>query len=164
MNKPVVPTRLPDNIDRLLSTVPVQDRQQPSGQFTVFGPVSPKRRGGILDVNADTILIAPDHVAIAADRMRFAILKQLGVRPFLGGKVKIRLDPTLLPAATVPVVTVRHLSGYTYELTLPCEIDAPKLVRALVQVTLLDLANRKPQLRDTEIPFWLTVGFHADTF
>ena len=35
----------------------------------------------------------------------------------------------------------------------------PKLVRALVQVTLLDLANRKPQLRDTEIPFWLTVGF-----
>ena len=158
--KPVVPTRLPDNIDRLLKhRAGYKTANSQSSQFTVFGPVSPKRRGGILDVNADTILIAPDHVAIAADRMRFAILKQLGVRPFLGGKVKIRLDPTLLPAATVPVVTVRHLSGYTYELTLPCEIDAPKLVRALVQVTLLDLANRKPQLRDTEIPFWLTVGF-----
>ena len=73
--------------------------------------------------------------------------------------LKIRLDPTLLPAATVPVVTLCVIFGYTYELTLPCEIDAPKLVRALVQVTLLDLANRKPQLRDTEIPFWLTVGF-----
>ena len=134
--KPAVPTRLPDNIDRLLKhRAGYKTANSQSGQFTVFGPVSPKRRGGILDVNADTILIAPDHVAIAADRMRFTILKKLGVRPFLGGKVKIRLDPTLLPVATVPVVTVRHLSGYSYELTLPCEIDAPKLVRALVQVT-----------------------------
>jgi len=157
--KPVVPARLPDNIDRLLKhRAGYKTANSQSGQFMVFGPVSPERRGGILDVNADTILIAPDHVAVAADRMRFAILKQLGIRPFLGGKVKIKLDLTMSPQATVPVVTVKHLSGYTYELTLPCEIDAPKLVRALVQVTLLDLANRKPQLRDTEIPFWLTVG------
>ena len=158
--KPAVPTRLPDNIDRLLKhRSGYKTANSQSGQFMVFGPVSPERRGGILDVNADTILIAPDHVAVAADRMRFAILKQLGIRPFLGGKVKIKLDPTMSPKAIVPVVTVKHLSGYTYELTLPCEIDAPKLVRALVQVTLLDLANRKPQLRETEIPFWLTVGF-----
>ena len=159
-SKPALPTRLPENINRLLKhRAGYKTTNSQSGQFVVFGPISPERRGGILDVNADTILIAPDHVAVAADRLRFAILKQLGVRPYLGGKIKIKLDPTMPPKATVTVVTVRHLSGYTYELTLPCEIDAPKLVRALVQVTLLDLANRKPQLRDTEIPFWLTVGF-----
>ena len=157
--KPAVPARLPDNINRLLKhRAGYKTANSQSGQFIVYGPISPKRRGGILDVNADTILIAPDHVAIAADRLRFAVLKYLGVQPYLGGKVKIRLNPTLSSMATVPGVTVRHLSGYTCELTLPCEIKASKLVRALVQVTLLDLANRKPQLRETEVPFWLTVG------
>ncbi|GIT05996.1 MAG: hypothetical protein CM1200mP29_14070 [Verrucomicrobiota bacterium] len=58
----------------------------------------------------------------------------------------------------MPVVTERHLNGYTYKLTLPSEIEADKLVRALVHVALLDLASQKPRLRDTEIPFWLTVG------
>ncbi|MDP6892021.1 MAG: hypothetical protein QF731_02480 [Verrucomicrobiota bacterium] len=157
--KTVVPDRLPENISRLLKNRSgYKTVNSQSGQFMVYGPISPKRRGGILDVNLDTILIGPDHVAIAADRLRAAMLKRLEIPLFLGGKVKIRLNPTLNPIATVPVVTVRHLSGYSYELTLPCEIEASKLVRALVQVTLLDLANRKPQLRDTEMPFWLTVG------
>ena len=157
--KTTVPDRLPDNISRLLKNrAGYKAVNSQSGQFMVYGPISPKRRGGILDVNRDTILIGPDHVAIAADRLRAAMLKRLGIPLFFGGKVKIWLNPTLNPMTTVPVVTVRHLSGYSYELTLPCEIEASKLVRALVQITLLDLANRKPQLRDTEMPFWLTVG------
>ena len=157
--KTTVPDLLPDNISRLLKKrAGYKTVNSQSGQFMVYGPISPKRRGGILDVNRDTILIGPDHVAIAADRLRAAMLKRLGIPLFFGGKVKIWLNPTLNPMTTVPVVTVRHLSGYSYELTLPCEIEASKLVRALVQVTLLDLANRKPQLRDTEMPFWLTVG------
>ena len=157
--KSLVPDRLPENINRLIKNrAGYKTVNSQSGQFMVYGPVSPKRRGGIIDVNLNTILIGPDHVAIAADRLRVAIFKRLGMPLFLGGKVKIRLNPTLSPMATVPVVTVRHLSGYSYELTLPCEIEASKLVRVLVQVTLLDLANRKPQLRDTEMPFWLTVG------
>lgn len=158
--KPKVPDKLPENISSLLkSRSGYKTVNSQSGQFMVYGPVSPKRRGGILDVNLDTILIGPDHVAIAADRLRAAMLKRLGIPLFLGGKVKIRLNPTLNSMATVPVVTVRHLSGYSYELTLPCEIEASKLVRALVQITLLDLVNRRPQLRETEMPFWLTVGF-----
>ena len=137
--KTIVPERLPENINRLLKNRSgYKTVNSQSGQFMVYGPVSPKRRGGMLDVNLDTILIGPGHVAIAADRLRAAMLKRLGIQVFPGGKVKIRLNPTLNPMATVPVVTVRHLSGYSYELTLPCEIEASKLVRALVQVTLLD--------------------------
>ena len=157
--KTIVPERLPENISRLLKNRSgYKTVNSQSGQFMVYGPVSPKRRGGMLDVNLDTILIGPGHVAIAADRLRAAMLKRLGIPLFLGSKVKIRLNPTLNPMATIPVVTVRHLSGYSYELTLPCEIEASKLVRALVQITLLDLTNRKPQLRDIQVPFWLTAG------
>ena len=120
--------------------------------------MSPTRRGGILDANANTILIAPDHAVVTAERVRNALLGRLGLPLLPGSRVKLRLEPTMSYKATVLVVTERHLNGYTYELTLPSEIEADKLVRALVQVTLLDLANQKPQLRDTEIPFWLTVG------
>ena len=124
-----------------------------------YGPMLPKRRGGILDANANTILIAPDYVVVTAERVRHAMLSRLGLSLLPGSRVKLRLEPAMSYKATVPVVTERHLNGYTYGLTLPSEIEADKLVRALVQVALLDLANQKPQLRDTEIPLWLTVGF-----
>ena len=153
------PSRLPANINRLLQPrAGYKTASSRSGQFLAYGPMAPKRRGGILDANANTILIAPDHAVVTAERVRNALLGRLGLPLLPGSRVKLRLEPTMSYKATVLVVTERHLNGYTYELTLPSEIEADKLVRALVQVTLLDLANQKPQLRDTEIPFWLTVG------
>jgi len=155
-----VPKRLPADINRLLQPrAGFKTASSRSGQFIAYGPISPKRRGGILDANANTILIAPDYVVVTAERVRNAMLARLGLPPVPGSRVKLRLEPTMSYRTAVPVVTDRHINGYTYELTLPSEVEADKLVRALVQVTLLDLANQKPQLRDTEIPLWLTVGF-----
>ena len=154
------PERLPVDLNRLLkSREGYKTARSLSGQFMAYGPISPKRRGSILDANADTILIAPDHVVVTAGRVRNALLRQLGLPAMLGSKLMMRLNPAMSHRAIVPVVTDRHINGYTYELTLPSEIESDKLVRALVQVTLLDFANRKPQLRDTEIPLWMTVGF-----
>ncbi len=159
-NGSTVPKRLPVDINRILeSRAGYKTARSLSGQFMAYGPISPKRRGGILDAKADTILIAPDHVVVTAERVRNALLGQLGLPAMLGSKLMMRLNPAMSHRAIVPVVTDRHINGYTYELTLPSEIDSAKLVRALVQVTLLDFANRKPQLRDTEIPLWMTVGF-----
>jgi hypothetical protein len=156
----VEPKRLPADINRLLQPrAGYKTASSRSGQFMAYGPMLPKRRGGILDANANTILIAPDYVVVTAERVRHAMLSRLGLSLLPGSRVKLRLEPAMSYKATVPVVTERHLNGYTYGLTLPSEIEADKLVRALVQVALLDLANQKPQLRDTEIPLWLTVGF-----
>jgi hypothetical protein len=156
----VEPKRLPADINRLLQPrAGHKTASSRSGQFMAYGPMLPKRRGGILDANANTILIAPDYVVVTAERVRHAMLSRLGLSLLPGSRVKLRLEPAMSYKATVPVVTERHLNGYTYGLTLPSEIEADKLVRALVQVALLDLANQKPQLRDTEIPLWLTVGF-----
>ncbi|SVB74788.1 uncharacterized protein METZ01_LOCUS227642, partial [marine metagenome] len=150
---------MPANINRLLQPrAGYKTASSRSGQFVAYGPMSPKRRGGILDANANTILIAPDYAVVTAERVRNALLRRLGLPLLPGSRVKLRIEATMSYKATVPVVTERHLNGYTYELTLPSEIETDKLVRALVQVALLDLANQKPQLRDTEIPLWLTVG------
>jgi len=155
-----VPKQLPADINRLLQPrAGFKTASSRSGQFIAYGPMSPKRRGGILDANANTILIAPDYVLVTAERVHNAVLGRLGLPLLPGSRVKLRLEPTMSYRAAVPVVTDRHINSYTYELTLPSEVEADKLVRALVQVTLLDLANKKPQLRDTEIPLWLTVGF-----
>ena len=154
------PKRLPPDINRLLQPrAGYKTANSRSGQFVAYGPMSPKRRGGILDANANTILIGPDHVVVAAERVRRAMLSRLGLPSLPGSRVKLRLEPVMSFDAAVRVVTGRHRNGFTYALTLPSEIEPDKFIRALVQVTLLDLANQKPQLRDTEIPLWLTVGF-----
>lgn len=154
------PKRLPPDINRLLQPrAGYKTASSRSGQFVAYGPMSPKRRGGILDANANTILIAPDYVIITAERVRHAMLVRLGLPSLSGSRVKLRLEPAMSYTAAVRVVTERHLNSFTYLLTLPSEIEPDKLIRALAQVTLLDLANQKPQLRDTEVPLWLTVGF-----
>ncbi|MEE1545261.1 MAG: hypothetical protein V1267_11620, partial [Alphaproteobacteria bacterium] len=141
----VEPKRLPADINRLLQPrAGHKTASSRSGQFMAYGPMLPKRRGGILDANANTILIAPDYVVVTAERVRHAMLSRLGLSLLPGSRVKLRLEPAMSYKATVPVVTERHLNGYTYGLTLPSEIEADKLVRALVQVALLDLANQKP--------------------
>ena len=151
--------RLPSEIKRLLqSRTGYKTASSRSGQFMAYGPISPKRRGGILDANANTILVGPDHVVVSAERVRHAMLARLGIPFQPGSRVKLRLEPAISFNAAVRVVTERHLNGFSYLLTLPSEIEPDKFIRALVQVTLLDLANQKPQLRDTEIPLWLTVG------
>ncbi len=154
------PDRLPPDINRLLQPrAGYKTASSRSGQYVAYGPMLPKRRGGILDANTNTILVGPDHVVVAAERVRHAMFARLGLPSVMGSRVKLRLEPAMSFNAAVRVVTERHLNGFSYLLTLPSEIEPDKFIRALVQVTLLDLANQKPQLRDTEIPLWLTVGF-----
>ena len=65
------PSRLPANINRLLQPrAGYKTASSRSGQFLAYGPMAPKRRGGILDANANTILIAPDYVIVTAERGR----------------------------------------------------------------------------------------------
>ena len=75
-------SRLPSDINRLLQPrsgyKTVSSR---SGQFVAYGPMSPKRRGGILDANVNTILIAPGYAVVTAERVRHALLARLGLPP-----------------------------------------------------------------------------------
>ena len=101
----VEPKRLPADINRLLQPrAGYKTSSSRSGQFVAYGPMSPKRRGGILDANANTILIAPDYVIVTAERVRHAMLGRLGLPPLPGSRVKLRLEPTMSYKATVPVV------------------------------------------------------------
>ena len=72
--------RLPPASNRLLQPrAGYKTASSRSGQYLAYGPMSPKRRGGILDANANTILIGPDHVVVAAERVRHAMLARLGL-------------------------------------------------------------------------------------
>ena len=83
-----MPKRLPVDINRLLkSRAGYKTARSLSGQFMAYGPISPKRRGGILDANANTILIAPDHVVVTAERVRNALLRRLGLPPRRFGEI-----------------------------------------------------------------------------
>ena len=77
--------RLPADINRLLQPrAGYKTSSSRSGQFVAYGPMSPKRRGGIFDANANTILIAPDYVIVTAERVRHAMLGRLGLPPLPG--------------------------------------------------------------------------------
>ncbi len=53
----------------------------------------------------------------------------------------------------------RFKNGWQYRVDLPNVVERPRYVRAIVQVLLLELANRTAQGRGAEIPLWLVEGF-----
>jgi hypothetical protein len=131
-----------------------------SGQFLVIAPPpSGKVQTKVtVTTNADWIRIEPTLVAISAERVKQAVWRELGVTGLWRQKVTIALRPALTDDELVTIISVRAPDGWSYRVEMADQLSRERYLRALVQVVLLELANRSIPERGAEIPTWFSEG------
>ncbi len=132
-----------------------------SDQFIVHGaPPSASGRFGYQTARSVGLVpLEPNMLAVTGERVKEAVLRELGLTDHWRGKIHLILVPAVSQDQKIVVASTLYQDGWQYRVELPSEIAEPKLMRALVQVLLLEIANRNSRLRPAEMPLWLTEGF-----
>jgi hypothetical protein len=107
----------------------------------------------------DVVRLEPNLLAISCERIKRAVMKELGVTSDVWrGKIELQLHPARNLGETIHVTSTQHANDWSYRVELPDAIERPQLVSAVVELLLLEMANRSSSGRSAEIPAWLTQG------
>jgi len=131
-----------------------------SGQFILptMATYSPSEAAARLETNHDFVRLEPPLLAVSCERIKQLLWRQLGLSGTWQSKVYLTLFSAEGADDLVTLTSDRFLDGWQYHLELPCVLQRDRFVRALVQVLLLEQANRPLSDRSVEIPLWLTEG------
>ena len=107
---------------------------------------------------SDKIPLEPALLVVSCERLKELFLLELGMKDEWQGKIELIINSSL-PEDRGPLLTgVHRPDGWSYELELPKTIQPRILVRAVIQVLLAELVNRRAGSQSAEIPFWLVEG------
>lgn len=128
-----------------------------SGQFIVHSDRSTPPSLSQIGPGGTNTLIAlhPDPVAVSCERIKSALLAELGRPDHWRGKIHVTIDPRGQPIPFPTAIGLRYGDGWHYALRLPRELEGPALVRGVVHALLSEIANRTPGPAAPEIPIWL---------
>lgn len=107
---------------------------------------------------ADLILLDPALLAVTCENVRLALQRELGWSREWAGGIFIQLHPARRDNQGILITATRASDGWQYRVDMPDEMDPPRLVRGIVEVLLMEYANRKAGERLAELPPWLAVG------
>jgi hypothetical protein len=128
-------------------------------QFIVFDPGPPDvYTRPMVVANTNQLLLDPSLLTVSCERIKKALLTELGLRDQWQGKITLQTHPIRSIGEEVVVTSTRYANQWNYRVDLPERMEAGKLVSAMVQVLLLEIANRSSEGRSAEIPLWLTEG------
>jgi hypothetical protein len=135
-----------------------------SGQFTVYGDrfTSPSLGNVAQSSNRKQILLEIDPLAVSCERVKAALLLRLGVSDQWRGKIAVRIRPARRNVPAVVVTSNRYSDGWIYGVDVAEEVEPEEVLRGLVRVLLLEIANRYPGPCIVELPFWLVEGIARD--
>jgi hypothetical protein len=131
-----------------------------SGQFAIHDlppGIMPER---LLD-ESNLVELDPTLLAVSCDRIKKCLLQQLGLRDEWKGKIFVVLHRAQSSDEPVSVTPVRSGREWDFQLDMPDRVDRPRLVSAIVEVLLLEIASRDAE-RSTEIPAWLSQGMSRE--
>ena len=113
-----------------------------SGQFVVRGPALTQISTNAAFTDGSLIDLDPNILAVTCERIKQALLRELTMVDLWRGRVYVQINSTL-SANQAPIVFAKpYLDGWQYQVELARSIERPKLVSGLVQVLLLEIANR----------------------
>lgn len=144
---------------------PIAPRAAPltsfSGQFLIVQASAdsrPSEAAEQMETNRDFVRLEPALLAISCERIKQVLWRQLAIAGPWQSRVYLTLFPTESPDDLLTLASDRYLDGWQYQLEMPDVIERDRYVRALVQVLLLEQANRGGGDHSAEIPLWLTEG------
>ena len=137
-----------------------------SGQFVIHGNQGQASgavqgtQGRVRPVGDNSVvLLRPDLLSVTCERVRQSVYARLGLVDRAGSKVHLHLRRRHAVEGRLDIVPEPVSGGWMYQMEVPDEIEWGRLVRALVEVTLLDLANRENNgTLCVPPPLWLGEG------
>ena len=156
-----------------------------SGQFNVYGPrntglpFAAAERGGAPGVfileplparliargpavkPGPGIPLEPSLLVTSCEHIKQALLSELGQPDQWRGTIALFINPDL-PENHSPVpVQVLQAGRWVYRMALPARMEPQVLLRSIVGVLLMEMANRGAGSQPAEVPFWLAAGLSA---
>lgn len=108
--------------------------------------------------STNVVEIDPKSLAVTCERVKKAVLTELGMNDQWRGTVHLFVAPPSRKRQPVEILPSKYGDGWHYKMALPSQCDWVQLVRGLVEVVLLELANRNAQAQLVQPPLWLTEG------
>lgn len=139
-----------------------QVTQSRSGQFIVraFQAQAPAPDTVAL-TNSGWVRLDPAVLVVSCERIKQALLEVLGLQDQWRGRVFVVLHWGQHQPEPIGLHWAAFSDGWVYELHLPERMDRYQLIKCVVQVLLLEMANRRAQEGCVELPPWLVEGLTA---
>ena len=135
--------------------------QSYSRQFMVYvpqgNPFRPRLSG--LSTNDNLLVLQPSLLAVSCERIKQGLYRELDAPPAAWqGKIFLYLYPAASANERIPVVREKFANGWDYRVQLPDVLERHRFARTIVEILLLEMANRHAEGRSAEIPAWLAEG------
>ncbi|MEW6302408.1 MAG: hypothetical protein AB1705_02995, partial [Verrucomicrobiota bacterium] len=132
-----------------------------SKQFRVTGPQTRRLLPAAQNNSNEpqTVALNAPELAITCERIKNALLRELDATDQWRGRVYVSIRPFEAGNNDIVYASTLYQDGWHYRMSVPDVVESVKLVRGLVQVLLLEMANRESRGRCAEIPIWLREGF-----
>ncbi|MBI1840255.1 MAG: hypothetical protein HYR88_05315 [Verrucomicrobia bacterium] len=113
--------------------------------------------------SASYMQIEPDTAIVSCERIKAALLHELQLTDRWQGKVYVRLHVRRGDDEPVAVQGQEYPSGWVYSIDLPDLMDRRRFFNTIVQVLLLEIANRGTRNEGipVDMPKWLEAGMPA---
>jgi hypothetical protein len=133
-----------------------------SGQFIVYGlPVGQLPASSTPVLTNSFIRLDPAVMAVSCERIKDAVLAELAAPDAWRDTLTIYLRPVRHHEEPIEIVSTRFKDGWNYRLHAPDYVARTKLLKATVQVLLLEMAQRNSSTQPAELPPWLVPGLAA---
>jgi hypothetical protein len=133
-----------------------------TGQFVVSGQASVLPTPVQVATNrAAYVYLEPHFLAVMAERVKQALLQELKQPDAYRDKIYLQLLGAAPPERPVAILSRGFTDGWQYHVSIPAIIEQEKLLKCLVQVLLMEFANRGHR-RSAEIPMWLLEGMNQE--
>ena len=133
-----------------------------SGQFIVTGiPSVPRILSYTFTNSVDWVRLDPAALAVSCERIKEVLLGELELADYWQSPLNIRIYPVREDNEPVQFTSICFRDGWGYELEMPDWIMRSRLVTAIAQAVLTEIANRKATERAAEFPPWLIEGLSA---
>ncbi len=107
--------------------------------------------------NSTAVQLDPTLLTVSCERIKKGLLHELGAPDQWRGKIFINLHPARRLDETIIIASARYGKDWMYHLDLPDTLERSRLIKGVVAVLLLEIANRDSE-RCAEIPAWLEEG------
>ena len=128
-----------------------------SGQFVIYdlrGPNSALRT----PLGPQELELEPTVLVVSCERIRQALLQELDASREWRSTINVSLRSSRNGDGRAKINVEAFGRSWNYKVELPPRLPRDEFTRTIVQVLLLELANRAPADHCAEIPLWLSEG------